>query len=158
MVATISPNPHFRGSVALTTDGGATWQTEGDAPAANFDSVSCPTVSDCFVLGSIYNGTTDMATVDATTYGGTTWTSESLPATLSASQLMSLSCPTGSDCFVALFGGIEASIDGGHSWSAESLPTEVGSTQGITCVGPSSCWALAETATDVVILASHPPS
>jgi hypothetical protein len=41
---------------------------------------------------------------------------------------------------------------------AESLPPEVKGTEGITCVAPSSCWALAETATAVVILALHPPS
>jgi photosystem II stability/assembly factor-like uncharacterized protein len=31
MVATISPNPHCLGTVAVTTDGGTTWQTEGGA-------------------------------------------------------------------------------------------------------------------------------
>jgi hypothetical protein len=59
---------------------------------------------------------------------------------------------------VALYGGVEAGTDGGNTWTAESLPPEVGSTQSITCIAPSSCWALAETAPDIVILAGHPPS
>ncbi len=135
MVATISPNPHFLGTVARTTDGGATWQTEAGAPAADFDSVSCPTASDCFLLGHFFDGATDVPVVDATTDGGTTWTSEDLPATPSPSRLMSLSCPTSSDCWVAVVSEVDASTDGGHSWVAESLPPAVGSTQGITVRG-----------------------
>jgi hypothetical protein len=158
MVATGSANPHSFGILARTTDGGAKWQTEGGAPAVDLASVSCLTASDCFALGRVDNGTTDVAIVGATTDGGTTWTSESLPATPSLSQVNgNLSCLTASDCWVALYGGVEARADGGHSWAAEPLPHEVGSTQDITCVDPSSCWVLAVTATDVVILARHPP-
>jgi hypothetical protein len=71
---------------------------------------------------------------------------------------MSLSCPTASDCWATVAAGVEASTDGGHSWVAEALPPALVNTEGITCVAPSSCWALAETATAVVILARRPPS
>jgi photosystem II stability/assembly factor-like uncharacterized protein len=90
--------------------------------AADFNSVSCPTASDCFALGNYYNGpTTNVAVMDATTDGGTTWTSVNLPVTPSF-RLMSLSCPTASDCFAAVDAVVEVSTDGGQSWAAEPLP------------------------------------
>jgi hypothetical protein len=106
-------------------------------------------------------------TVVATTDGGTVWTTQSLPTGVTA--LDGVSCATMSDCFavgqdvvstpsgVVDTGVVVSSTDGGSVWSAGTLPDGVRQLYGVSCPGPTTCWAVGATTTAVAILALAPP-
>ena len=87
------------GQVVATIDGGTTWTDESlpsDVYVAN--GVTCPTISDCWAVGSVGTSGSFASAVIATTDAGATWAPESLPSNVSGG-LEALSCPTTSDCW-----------------------------------------------------------
>jgi photosystem II stability/assembly factor-like uncharacterized protein len=107
------------GEVALSTDQGRRWVVTATATGVNYPlSVSCANAEDCAVAGSsAANGTSAIA---ATTDGGTTWISQSVPGEFSApgSTLNAVSCAASSGCLAV--GGIGPS--GGGVAALPSFP------------------------------------
>jgi hypothetical protein len=144
----------------VTSDGGGTWMAGGlDGLLANVSGISCPSVEDCYAVG-FGNGGGDLA-ISATTDGGATWTSQSVPA---GAQIVptpafadaGIDCPTTLLCYAAagqlissspdvpegaLPGDILVTTDGGGTWSSEPLPLSAGGLTGIACPSASACFA-----------------
>lgn len=94
--------------VAVTTDAGRTW-TQGAFPVGfnilTHSTLACPDASHCYVAGSIPSTTGKTATpvqlVAATVNGGLTWSEQTPPGNVPRLGIMSLSCPTVSECWIA---------------------------------------------------------
>jgi hypothetical protein len=71
-------------SETSTTNGGISWTTPQTIPGANLVTVDCPSASDCYAVGE------DGGFIDATTDGGASWNSETLPS--GAGDLSGLTC------------------------------------------------------------------
>lgn len=97
--------------ILATVDGGATWteQTVGsttpnDVAASatptvyGFSSISCPTTTECWTVGSGPSGAVAYVTQD----GGATWNAQPLPSILQNAYAIatSVTCPTASACWV----------------------------------------------------------
>jgi photosystem II stability/assembly factor-like uncharacterized protein len=137
-----------------TADGGSSW-SESALPTrffARLDSVSCPSKSDCVVVGSPDGGTSPEAA--AYTTDGASWTPGGLPPGFAA---LGLSCPSTSDCVAVGVrktlsndgrqGGTDrASIayttDGGVSWSDVAFPTVWFVIESVSCASTSHCVAV----------------
>ena len=89
---------------------------------SSFGGVSCPTTSDCWVVGTTQGGA---GAVFATTNGRKFWSSETLPG--GVSSLDSISCPTTMDCWATgvVNGepGIISTDNAGASWGDETIPS-----------------------------------
>ena len=87
-----------------------------------WSGISCPTATDCWVVGE--NSTGTAAVIEVTTNSGVTWTSQTPATGFTANSSPNVSCPTSSACFVD--DGLSAMMDttnGGSSWSLVTLPT-----------------------------------
>jgi hypothetical protein len=136
-----------------TTDGGATWVSQGVPTQFPFNGlgVSCASALDCVVVGFQVEGKFGPfpPTIAATTDGGATWSTQSVPDGVGV--LDQVSCPSSTDC-VALSNGSDgpaavATTDGGATWSIQTLPSAVDTVAGISCATPSNCMAVGETST-----------
>lgn len=139
------------------------------------DAVTVPAVaqgtSSC--TGSL-NCRTAVTEVLVTTDGGRTWT-QAAASGFSSTALPSMSCATASSCWAAgsalqvpggvltLGGGqqqaqpvLESTEDQGQSWQAAELPTGYGITDvgTVSCAGTSSCFAIAQSTSGLVLLSS----
>ena len=65
-------------------------------PLENYESISCASASDCYLVGSSIAGS---AYIAFTTNGGTTWANQLAPS--AATDLWDVACPSLSDCFAA---------------------------------------------------------
>lgn len=129
--------------VVRTTDGGQVWSfgqlpLEVGTPAA----ISCPSVRECFVVGSPYNNGIDAA---VTTDGGTHWKAERLPA--GVVNLESITCPTSLRCEAVGLGTGQIPVlletdDAGVSWQPRLLPANTLVLTSISCVSDTSCAAV----------------
>ena len=128
----VNPNPSPLYAV-VTTDAGATWSVYeiNGAFGPGFSSVSCVDASstsfDCWAVAG--------SGVEVSTDGGQTWSSETVPA--SVTYLNGISCANTSDCW-AVGGGqngtspvIIATTNGGSGWSTETVPSSVTGLNGI---------------------------
>jgi photosystem II stability/assembly factor-like uncharacterized protein len=108
-----------------STDGGRTWTATGShgLPVAELNAISCSTASQCWVSG--FTGTTgsgsEVGVIASTTDGGSTWTTVTLPTTLTAAEqqasplgsldiqnVSSVSCVTGGHCLAVASQGSSA--------------------------------------------------
>jgi photosystem II stability/assembly factor-like uncharacterized protein len=110
IASSLSPGPSTVRSILTSNDGGATWSevtTTGLASdvmplAASF---SCPTSTDCWTAGTVPAPGSGSAVqigdaqglLAQSLDGGHTWQDSQLPSTVHA--VMSVSCPTASDCY-----------------------------------------------------------
>jgi len=113
--------------IAMSDDGGTSWQTVETVNEAVLRSLSCPTTTVCLSgAGNIMEKTTD---------GGSTWTESSVP---DGASLSAVSCAVGTtECIAvgtevppgASYGGPSSSgdilktDDDGSTWTEVSLPT-----------------------------------
>jgi hypothetical protein len=91
--------------IVTTSNAGATWQISG--PPAGWENmptdVSCANADDCWIAMSTYDAQNAAAdygqpAIEATSDGGTTWSSDGLPATTPPiSDVVALSCPPSGD-------------------------------------------------------------
>jgi photosystem II stability/assembly factor-like uncharacterized protein len=108
------------GSIAKTTDGGATWRVQkkivGRDGSGGFLDVACPTESRCYALkGGTLGG------IWATNDGGDTWTRHRLPGKSSQPVYEAIDFPTElTGWAVGSSGKIAKTTDGGVTWVAQA--------------------------------------
>jgi photosystem II stability/assembly factor-like uncharacterized protein len=101
-----------------TTNGGATWTSlPSPYPYAEIDGLSCPTVSDCTVVGQgTINGTVS-GEIWTTSNGGVTWKLLVIP---SVPDITRVSCPTINMCMATGYSNTKSfwlrTTDGGKTW------------------------------------------
>src|ERR1700722_1031424 len=156
-------------AVLYSSDGGVTW-TRGVVPAGGdvIGSMSCADPSNCMAIDTTLGTGHRMSGVLITDNGGQSW-SASPSGNLTQSNLVSISCPTDSDCWVSgstlpagggekadQQGGILSTHDGGQTWTSEQVPTDqgvpLGVIGGLACPAVSDCLALANTPSSSSIL------
>lgn len=152
-------NDWTAGVVAVTSDGGSTWQL-GSLPAgfgvSYLSQLSCSDAQHCSLVGNIASATDNG--IATTTNGGMTWTIEPLPASVPLPTFTGLSCPSDTECWAAGSDAVPQKIgnvmnegssvllgttDGGASWSPVSFTVPTGSPnylgQEYLGIGPISC-------------------
>lgn len=108
---------------------------------------ACLSLTNCFVVG--VDGS-DIGTIDTTTNGGSTWTSQTVPS--GTSSLFSISCVAPSTCYAAGTNTAGAATvivtsDAGSSWVAQSIPSGPEELESITCPSVDECFAVGNSAT-----------
>ena len=154
-------NGTFTGIALTTTDGGATW-TRQSVPYGSglVTAVSCAAPSDCVAVGfdsvDTIEGPASVGVALTSRDGGTTWTSQRLPA--GVADLSDVSCASSSDCMAAGYGSsggvVVSTTDGGATWTSSTLPAESGLLTAISCSSPSACTAVGDGNPGAVALAT----
>ena len=143
-----------RGAIGTvrSTDFGTTW-TAAASTTVTFGGgellASCGDTSHCEMIGPSSSGTSIV--IAATGDGGATWRVSPAPSGW-ANEALSLSCATGTDCFVSTADAsssgysnpvIEATTDGGATWTPLRLPevsgSSLGSIQPLSCPSAAGC-------------------
>jgi hypothetical protein len=131
--------------IIVTTDSGATWQTESaDTGHQWLVGIACPSTTTCFAVGG--------GEIFATTDAGSTWTDSLTPT--GTDPLVGIACPTTSSCVAVgnvldcLLGEndpcppgpfpVISTTDGGAVWTGHPLPADVGPTA-VACPTTSTC-------------------
>ena len=123
-------------------------------------SVDCPSDARCWAVGSTAataKGPAGAAVV-TTADGGSTWTVQTVPATVG--YLSAVVCPAPRTCIAvgqsgsdgAGPGAILGTQDGGTTWTEETVPSGTTDVTAVACRGPKRCTALAEVAGRVTAL------
>lgn len=91
-------------SFTTTGDGGRSWHTEPLAPVDAVKGIACADTAHCLVVGNQWTATAkpfqEVDFVRATSNGGRSWTSGSLPAGFTLGPISHLSCANATRCFV----------------------------------------------------------
>jgi photosystem II stability/assembly factor-like uncharacterized protein len=135
-------------AIARTTDGGSRW-TAQVVPGDSANGVACPTARICAAAGvaGVGAGHGEML---RTTNGGATWFRQDLPA--GTPELLSISCPSVSDCVAVGFGSASwATTDGGRTWTTQSVPAGVTDLRSVSCPTVSVCEAVGESAGNTAV-------
>jgi len=156
-----------------TSGGGTTAPTQALAPfqgafsttalpagIQTLQSVDCPSDSRCWAVGSTV-GTAKVpatAAVAATADGGTSWTVQSVPATVG--YLSGIACPTTRACTAvgqvgtagAGPGAVLTTQNGGATWTLQPVPSGTTDVTAVACPTPKACTALADVAGRVTTL------
>jgi photosystem II stability/assembly factor-like uncharacterized protein len=176
--------PRQVGAVLRTVDGGRTWATYTLPKADGVgESISCPTTRRCIVVGGVgpciddFVRRMDLMTgsdgdrlrpaqydckgrgwLFATADGGRSWRREinrTLPAyAVRGADLLTVACPTPTQCYAGGYGIWVRSTHGGRAWSVTtpSITIPVASPapaasadfiRSLSCTGLSTCWGLA---------------
>lgn len=145
--------------IAVSNDGGTTWQRQSAPVAAELSAILCATPAHCWAVGSAGTGSRgNEAVILTTSDGGRTWSTGSVPA--GVGSLQSISCATVETCWaVGSAGGgtgaaIVATSDGGRTWSTEPVPVGVGSLASVSCPVAETCWAGGQAAGDATVVAT----
>jgi photosystem II stability/assembly factor-like uncharacterized protein len=88
-----------RDSLIATTDGGTTWVSETPPPSVAFGflvDVSCASTTSCVAVASGDPGIPGSAAIIATTDGGATWTTQTIPNGVYSP--LAVSCASPSPC------------------------------------------------------------
>jgi photosystem II stability/assembly factor-like uncharacterized protein len=172
-----------RAAILHTTNDGSNWVTASlPSQVANQtifapSSLSCADTENCLAIFS--DGDSSAVDVLSSTDGGATWAATNSTG-LGQVGVMSLSCPSSSDCWVAgvtnssgksadisaTAGVVTSTTDSGTTWQEAQLPQGVGAIVDISCPNESSCFALAvrqdngnsDVPQPFVLLASDNPS
>lgn len=166
-------NASGTGMAAYSSNGGSTWkaasvpyygdtnQFDGGSSIPPWADLSCSSGSSCMAAHA--GGYALVATTD----GGQSWSKLQVRGLPAGKQLVGLSCPAVSDCWVAgdhlmsfssgpytgpgsdvvVFPGtagfLASSTNGGKSWSSAELPPGVQSVEGVSCPSANTCFAMA---------------
>jgi hypothetical protein len=135
------------------------WNAEAPATVPGgsnpgLDSVSCVSASDCWAVGSYFNGTDTVVLGES--FNGTSWTAATLPTPsgVTTAQLNGVSCTSATAC-VAVgtdpSGAFSETWDG-TSWSLlGSNPAGTGSgLSGVSCVSATDCVAVGSDSSGVL--------
>ena len=149
-VGTAGPQNHYS-VVYLTENGGSSWVSQtlrsSELGESGLNDIACPSTGECIAVGSQLDvSDAGVGTAYATTNGGTTWVSQTLPSGVEG--LTDIACTSTSDCIA---GGtntsgaaIIATTNGGSSWTNESVPSGASDiTGGIACPSASDCFIAA---------------
>jgi photosystem II stability/assembly factor-like uncharacterized protein len=94
--------------------------------------------------------------IDATTNGGSTWTSQTVPSGIF--ELDAIACMNAHHCFAGAVtssgfnGAILATSDGGTTWTSQPVPSSLSSVGDIACPSTLICIAVGDTSSGSVIL------
>ncbi|MHB8263301.1 MAG: IPT/TIG domain-containing protein [Acidimicrobiales bacterium] len=138
MSSNVAPKTSF--PLIYTLSSGA-WKMTSESAASYISSISCPSTTTCYVAGYSNSGG---GIVIATTNGGSTWSTENIPAGVGG--LSGISCPSAATCYVAGYsnsgGGIViATTNGGSTWTTESIPPGgISGFTGIVCPSTTTCY------------------
>jgi photosystem II stability/assembly factor-like uncharacterized protein len=125
---------------------GESWSTQQPYPGLvqSVSGVSCATNADCWAVGATSSGA---AAVVATTNGGSSWRSQTLPRNIE--YLDSLSCPNSADCWAV--GGttsgtaaVVGTTNGGRTWQSLAVPNGLGGLSSVSCPNSADCWAVGD--------------
>jgi photosystem II stability/assembly factor-like uncharacterized protein len=135
---------------AMATLSGTTWTQHAIPATVNPLHVVCSSATICFAGGNTVGSSLlgGEANVIASTDGGMTWATQTLPASLPAVD--GLSCPSPSTCvavgndFLAT-GFAIGTTDGGTTWGSLGLPGTLGFFSQVTCPSTTVCLVLSDT-------------
>jgi photosystem II stability/assembly factor-like uncharacterized protein len=150
-----SPGTESSAEILASSDGGRSW-TEQQVPDAvqtgsgSLAAVSCPDTETCWAVGQDppSSGADSVPIVLATTDGGATWTTQTLPVQMGPG-LTGLSCADDQHCVtvgteVTAGGASPAAFftaDGGRNWEASNAPnSQLGLSQ-VDCPTANVCFA-----------------
>jgi len=138
------------GVVLATTNAGTTWTSQLVAPDLEFlYGITCPTINHCYTVGKGVGNppNSDGGAVLATTDGGVTWVSQTVPPDVDF--LYGVACPTTNDCTISgtTFdndspnGAVLDTLDGGTTWTEQALPAPSSFLRGLACPEAGECIA-----------------
>ena len=123
----------------ISTSDGTTWTTQtAPSTVTNVDGVSCPSVTDCFAVGTASGAGAILSTTD-----GTTWATEVVPT--GVTSLTGVACASATQCLAvgsASGTGVILSTTDGSTWTSSPLPTTDVSLAGVTCPTTADCFAV----------------
>jgi len=135
-----------------------------DLPAdGTLRSVACTSASDCWAVGYVTpNGGATQPLIEQGTDSGWTTVSSPSPSGSTDTELYSVTCASSGNCWAVGYntaptGGSQTLIeqDSGSGWSIVSSPNPAGVhgifLYGVTCVGPSECWAVGSAGSQTLI-------
>jgi photosystem II stability/assembly factor-like uncharacterized protein len=126
-----------------TSDGGVTWAEHSIAGITGMKAqISCPDVNVCWAGPTNGSAADPSGDVVRSVDGGRTWTLSTLRSLPQGAPWQSISCVSGTNCYVS-GNGIDETTDGGRSWKAVTLPPNVGAVAAISCEPSGSCAAIA---------------
>lgn len=127
----------------IQTSQAANWTSLNSGSDSNLYSLSCPTSSNCYALGTLGPG----GTILATTNGGATWLVQPHPD----GSLQTIACPTPTSCLaVGNVGLIEATTDGA-TWNAQNSGTNA-DLFGVACPTATICYAVGSDSNKNVVI------
>lgn len=146
--------------VLATTDGWSTWSDQSLPTNIGFvESISCPTTSECVAVGGNIGADQQSLvltpSVVATTDGGATWNTQTIPTT--TGLLTGVSCASSTVCEavggnIALSGSGESlspvaigTTDGGTTWTSQVLPDAASAMNGVSCSSITTCMTVGST-------------
>lgn len=145
------------GGILYSHDGGSSWSTASlGAPVALTGSVDCGDAEHCLLVSG--DLTPEVTTVQSSTDGGQTWTSE--PGTgLPDGNMSSVACVTTTTCWAGGLippphagsailvgsgaGYVAETTDLGATWQRATLPDSVHGVFSLSCPTASTCFAVA---------------
>lgn len=141
------------GVILATTDGGITWRDQTIPPGSStLRGVSCTSSSDCTAVGQSGTAASDnlAAVILATTNGGATWASHTIPTNIKG--LEGISCTSGSKCTAGGYtiqgtGVTATTTNGGATWTDYSIPG-IGVLNGVSCPSHAVCTSVGMMNTD----------
>lgn len=107
-------------------------------------SIACTALTVCEAVGGTSGAGSDTGDSLGTVNGGTTWTSQALPA--GTGLLSGVACTSATTCHVvgsytSSAGRILVTTDGGTMWTDQSFPPEALIFSGISCASATNCFA-----------------
>jgi hypothetical protein len=129
------------GQFLASQDGGHTWSALPATAVPTPLELSCGSPTTCVATESEVEGGGVAVGLSATTDGGRSWHSLSLPPAVTG-LTGALSCPTAGTCDVAVTtagGGpaVAVTTDGGAAWTLDGLAVPAPTT--LSCTGPTTC-------------------
>jgi photosystem II stability/assembly factor-like uncharacterized protein len=119
------------------------------APVNSIVAAACATASHCWAVGSTIGGASvpNGAAVIATSDGGSSWTAQSIPPTVS--YLSGIACADTRRCVAVgqsrvsgTDGASISTVDGGASWSTDTLPPGTSDLTAVECHSDRQCMAI----------------
>jgi len=132
-----------------TANGGTTWTDQGSFASYNWnisETMACSSPSICVVAGTNYSATNgpSMATIMGTTDGGTTWTTQTVPASITG--ISDLVCGSATACAAtatnsSAHGAILGTTNDGSTWTTQTTFSGLTGFTNIVCASTSVCEA-----------------
>jgi photosystem II stability/assembly factor-like uncharacterized protein len=131
------------GEAVSTDNGGESWMTAVDPPAADMQpsSLACVSSKICVVAGVAGAYPDQVAAIERTTDGGQHWQPVAIPS--GDRSLYAVTCLSATTCVVAGLGDVPIlrTTDAGATWITASYPSSNGSAILISCGSPTTCVA-----------------
>lgn len=137
---------------SVSTDQFKTWTTTTSFDYANIspDSVSCPSVTTCYVVLNTYSGASTNWSIVRTINSGHSFSPVASGAATPSANL-SISCSIPTSCTATGLGAtgtvVESTTDGGTKWKISKLPPTVSPPLGLSCNAPGICTAVVPSST-----------